>query len=80
MIKFYLIAGIAALTLTGLGFWFGWQHGRVAFANECITIGNFVVYDYGLDKQRRFTCREAPIKGDDPSTKHTSDAALRLSI
>jgi hypothetical protein len=78
--KFYLITGTVMLTLTGVGFYLGWQHGREKFANECITIGNFVIYDYGLEKQRRFVCEEAPMEDDDPSTKHTSDAALRQSI
>tara|TARA_R110000850_G_scaffold265861_1_gene395931 strand:- start:361 stop:585 length:225 start_codon:yes stop_codon:yes gene_type:complete len=74
MIKFYLIAGIGALTLTGLGFWFGWQHGRVAFANECIIVGNFIVYDSGLDKRRRFKCEEAPMEGE----SEKADEGLRI--
>ena len=60
-VKFYLITGTAALTLIGLGFYVGWERGRDKFADECISIGNFVVYDYGLEKQRRFKCEEAPL-------------------
>ena len=56
--KFYLIAGTLAAILFWGGYVIGWGQGRTEFANECITIGNFTVFDYRTDKQRRFKCIE----------------------
>jgi hypothetical protein len=51
------------LTLAACGgFFLGWGEGRNKFVNECITVGNFTVWDYGLDKQRRFVCTEASVE------------------
>ena len=59
--KFYLIAFVILSIAAGGGFWLGYGEGRNQFANECITVGNFIVWDYGADKQRSFVCNEAPM-------------------
>jgi hypothetical protein len=59
MTKFLLIAGALLALAAGGGFFLGWGEGRNKFANECITVGNFTVWDHGHDRRRRFACKEA---------------------
>jgi hypothetical protein len=59
-VKFYIIAFALLSIAAGGGFWLGHGLGRNQFTNECITVGNFTVWDYGTDKRRRFVCTEAP--------------------
>jgi hypothetical protein len=61
-VKFYFIALVLLSVVAGGGFWLGHGLGRNQFANECITVGNFTVWDYGTDKRRRFVCTEAPME------------------
>ena len=65
--KFYLIAFLLLSIAAGGGFWLGNGLERVQFTNECITVGNFTVWDYGTDKRRRFVCREAPVDSQPPA-------------
>ena len=65
--KFYLIAFLLLSLAAGVGFWLGHGLGRLQFTNECITVGNFTVWDYGTDKRRRFVCREAPVESQPPA-------------
>ena len=64
--KFYLIAGTFAVILLCGGFYLGWSEGREKFANECIAIGNFTVFDYGNERHRRFKCTEVPYETPPP--------------
>ena len=66
--KFYLIAFVLLSIAAGGGFWLGHGLGRNQFTNECITVGNFTVWDYGTDKRRRFVCTEAPM-GSEPRSE-----------
>lgn len=75
--KFYALMFTALFVFTALGFFLGWGQGRTAFANECITIGNFMAHDYGLDKKRRFTCEEAPLESNDEADQ-TSEDGVRV--
>jgi hypothetical protein len=61
-VKFYLVILVILSIAAGGGFWLGHGIGRNQFTNECITVGNFIVWDYGTDKRRRFVCTEAPIE------------------
>lgn len=61
-VKFCLIARIFDAILFEAGFFLGWGQSRTKFANECITIGNFTVFDYGTDKHRKFKCTEVPFE------------------
>ena len=67
MIKFYLLAVAMFAIVAGGAYYAGYSNGRTKFANECITIGNFVVWDYGQDKQRRFKCIEAEMETKPPA-------------
>ncbi len=60
--KFYLIAFALLSIAAGGGLWLGHGLGRNQFTNECITVGNFTVWDYGTDKRRRFVCTETPME------------------
>jgi hypothetical protein len=56
--KFYILALALLALAAGGAFWLGWGEGRLKFANECINIGNFTVWDYSQDLRRRFKCTE----------------------